>query len=385
MTILPRPTRCSAALALGLFLLPLHAGTADNEGEDISAALETLRAKASLPGLVAMAIQDGEIVAWGAAGARAQGSEEPISIDDPMHMGSCAKAMTSTMVAHLIEQGVLTWETTLAEAMPEFAKRIDPGYHDVTIEAFLKHQAGIAERRRPEVAAHHGALESMQGKPKDVRLEVLALVLSTPPSPSAAGAFDYSNFGYMTAGAMVETLTKTPWDELIARELFRPLEMKSAGVGSPSGPQAPVGHTFENDTYTALPLGPGGALPEAMGPAGLIHCNLKDWGTFVAEHLAGERGDDGLLKAETYQRLHTDHRGSKYAAGWLLGHHHWGWGDAKTITHNGSDNTWLSLVFAMPEWDLTIMVASNCFSPEAGTIMEEVKQLLLKTTGFSKD
>ncbi|MFT7679744.1 MAG: CubicO group peptidase (beta-lactamase class C family) [Planctomycetota bacterium] len=385
MSFLPSPARCCAALALGLLLIPVHAGTPKIEGEDVSASLEGLRAKAGLPGIVCMAFQEGEVVAWGAAGVRAQGSEDPMTIDDPVHMGSCAKAMTSTMIAHLIEQEVLTWETTLAQAMPEFAGGVDEGYHDITIETFLKHQAGIAERRRPEIAAHHGLLQSLKGTPQEVRLKVLAQVLSTPPSPSAEGAFDYSNFGYMVAGAMVETLTKTTWEELMAKELFGPLEMTSAGIGSPSGEHVPVGHTFEDGSYQALPPGPGGALPEAMGPAGLAHCNLKDWGIFVAEHLAGERGDDGLLTAANYQRLHTDHGGSKYAAGWGLGHHIWSWGEAKTITHNGSDNTWLSLVFAIPEWDLTIMVATNCASPTANTTIEAAKKLLLKTVGFSKD
>lgn len=222
-----------------------------------------------------------------------------MTIDDPMHMGSCAKAMTATMIARLVEQQVLTWETTIAEAMPEFAKTIDPGYHTITIEALLKHQAGIAERRRPEIAAHQEALETMRGTPREVRRKIHARVLSMSPSPSAEGAFDYSNFGYMTAGAMVETLTKKTWAELMTQELFEPLEMKSAGIGSPSGPDVPVGHTIENDQLEPLPPGPGGFLPDAMGPAGLVHCTLRDWAKFVAEHMAGERDDEGLVQAET--------------------------------------------------------------------------------------
>ncbi len=375
----------TSSVALGLLLGSLHADDSSPGGENLSATLEEYRAGAGVPGVVALAMQDGEVVAWGAAGVRAHGADAAMTIDDPMHMGSCAKAMTSTMIAHLIEKEVLTWETTIAEAMPELAKSIDPGYHEVTIEALLKHQAGIAERRRPEIAAHHGALRAMEGTAPEVRREILAKVLATPPSPSAEGAFDYSNFGYMTAGAMVETLTKTPWEELMAKELFGPLKMKSAGVGSPSGSDVPVGHVLEGDRFEPLPPGPRGALPDAMGPAGLVHCNLRDWSTFVAEHMAGERGDDGLLKAETYKRLHRDHGGSKYAAGWGLGRQTWSWGEGKTITHNGSDTTWYSFVLAIPEVDLTVLVATNSAGIGATALIPRVQELLLSTAGFGKD
>ena len=382
MKTLTRPSMLISAVTLGLLLTSSHGVDDKPAGEDVSAALERLRVESKVPGLVAMAVQDGEVVAWGAAGERAMGKKDMLSINDPMHLGSCTKSMTSTLVARLIEKEVLTWETTIAEAMPEFAKQIDEGYHSVTVEALLKHQGGIAERRRPEISSVHGKMAEMKGDPVAVRREALALVLALPPSPSAPGAYDYSNFGYMTAGAMIETLTKKSWEQLIVDELFKPLGMESAGIGSPSGEHVPVGHNQVGEALFPLRPGPGGRLPECMSPAGLAHCNLLDWSRFAAEHLAGARGEDGFLTAESYQRLQRDHGGSGYAAGWALGNLVWSWGEAKTLEHNGSDGTWLSYVMAIPDVDLTILVAVNCASSGAEAVIEDAKNLLLKTAGF---
>lgn len=382
MKTLTRSVMLLTAVASGFLLTSLTGVGQETPGENLSEALEVLRSKADVPGIVAMAVQDGEIVAWGAAGVRALGSKDPIRIDDPMHLGSCTKAMTATLVARMVEKKVLTWETTIAAAMPEFAKGIDEGYHDVTIEALLKHQAGIAERRRPELGMLYGAFDSMNGTAVEVRLEMLTKVMSLPPSPSAPGAFDYSNFGYMTAGAMLETLTGTAWEELMVEELFKPLGMKSAAIGSPAGSGVPVGHQLKNGSLVALPPGPKGTLPEAMAPAGLAHSNLFDWSRFVSEHMAGERGDGGFVTAESFQRMHRDHGGSGYAAGWGLKEFVWSWGQAKAFQHNGSDGTWLSFVMAIPDVDLTILVAVNSAGAGAEGVTPKVQDLLLRSTGF---
>lgn len=352
------------------------------EGENLSGLLEAIRKDAEVPGVVVMALQDGEVAAWAAAGVRAQGSQESITIEDPMHLGSCGKAMTSTLVARLIEDGLLDWTTTIAEALPDFAEGIDPGFHDVTIEQLMRHRGGIAERRRPEIQALYGELENITGTPNEVRLAILGRVMASPPVPPAKNGFDYSNFGYMTAGAMVEHLAKRPWEELIVEKVFRPLGMESAGVGSPSGVGVPVGHLREDDDWAPLPPGPGGVLPDCMGPAGLIHSNLADWGKFVSDHLGGERGEDGLVTSESYKRLHGDPFASRYAAGWGISKHTWSWGEGQVLAHNGSDNSWYSVVFAMPEWDLVVLAASNCAGAAGQQAAERGRDLILEELGF---
>lgn len=357
---------------------PLH------PGEDVSEDLEAVRAAASVPGMVAMALQDGEVIAWGAAGVRSIETKEPVSIDDPFHLGSCSKAMTSTLVAIYVEEGLLAWDTKIFEVLPELKEGADPGYADATIEHLVRHRAGIAERQRPEVAGIYAQFADLKGTPREQRIEVARLALVMPPHTKPGEAMDYSNYGYMTAAAMIERLTDRSWEELIVERLFVPLEMETAGVGSPYGEGVPVGHQPSGETWSAMAPGPAGLLHESMGPAGLLHSNLYDWGKFVSAHMAGARGDDGLVTAETVQRLQTDPAANAYAAGWGIGHRSFGWGEGKTISHNGSDGTWYSLVMAMPEWDLIVLIGVNSAGTGANTAATQVQEHLLKVAGFAE-
>ena len=156
--MITKPFRIALALVLGAFVLPaalpIAAGQAVDEapagssapdaaapyaGTDVSEALAEICAKTDATGLVGMALQDGEVVAFGAAGVRSIESGVAVSPTDPFHLGSCAKAITSTLVAVLIEEGVLSWDTTIGEALPELSKEFDPGYAKVRIEDLLRH------------------------------------------------------------------------------------------------------------------------------------------------------------------------------------------------------------------------------------------------------
>jgi len=150
-----------AAAALALSAFSTHPVEDPPSGEDVSAAIEAIRAESKVPGMVAMVIQDGEVLAWGAAGVRAQGTDEKVTISDPFHLGSCTKAMTSTLVATCVEEGLLAWDTKIFDVLPELKETSDSGYADATIEHLLRHRAGIAERPRPEVAAIYASFASL--------------------------------------------------------------------------------------------------------------------------------------------------------------------------------------------------------------------------------
>src|SRR6267143_1667732 len=85
---------------------------------DISDALKALRDKNDLPGLVALAVQGDRVAAQGAAGVRRRGSDAAMTINDRVHLGSCTKSMTATLIAILVAEKKLVWTTTVGEAFP---------------------------------------------------------------------------------------------------------------------------------------------------------------------------------------------------------------------------------------------------------------------------
>jgi CubicO group peptidase (beta-lactamase class C family) len=95
-----------------------------------------------------------------------------------------------------------------------------------------------------------------------------------------------------------------------------------------------------------------------MGPAGTVHCTMADWSKFAALHLQGARGNAKLLKAATFQALHTPPSGNNYAGGWLVVERPWAGGRA--LMHGGSNTTWCATVWLAPARDIAFLVATNC-------------------------
>ncbi len=339
---------------------------------DVSADLEKLRAASDLPGMACMAVRNGKLVGFGVAGVRSVKTKEKIEIDDPFHMGSCTKAMTSTLAAVLIEQGKLSWGTTIADGLPKLAKDFHPRYHDVTIELLLRHQGGIAERANPQLSGLVKKFPALKGTPVEQRREIASMVLKGAPTKPIGKGMEYSNYGYMTAAAILERISGRSWEELMVAEVFKPMGLKSAAIGSPPGKHHPVGHQKKDGKWQALDLGPGGQLPECMSPAGLVHMNLRDWATFVTQHIQGHKGSDkGLISSKSFRRLHTDTGKSGYVAGWGIGKRPWAKGEI--WTHAGSDGTWFSVVWAAPKLDLVLLAVSN-----SGTVPEACHQAVGK-------
>ncbi len=327
---------------------------------DVSTDIEKLRAASGLPGMACLAVRNGKLVGFGVAGVRSVKTKEKIEIDDPFHMGSCAKAMTSTLAAVLIEQGKLSWGTTIADGLPKLAKDFHPRYHDVTIELLLRHQGGIADYGNPEFSGLNALkrIAAKNGTPVEQRREIASMVLKGAPTKPIGKGMEYSNYGYMTAAAILEKITSRSWEELMVAEVFKPMGLKSAAIGSPPGKHHPVGHQKKGGKWQALDLGPGGRLPECLSPAGLVHMNLRDWATFVTQHIQGHKGSDkGLISSKSFRRLHTDTGKSGYVAGWGIGKRTWAKGEI--WTHSGSDGTWFSVVWAAPKLDLVLLAVSN--------------------------
>ncbi|MBN2445150.1 MAG: beta-lactamase family protein, partial [Phycisphaerae bacterium] len=319
-----------------------------------------------LPAVAAAVIRHDDIAAIGVAGVRRSGGAEPAELDDRWHLGSCTKAMTATMIGALVEQGVLSWDTTVAEALPELVDNMRAEYRDVTIEMLLAHRGGI--NGDLDVPGLWPVLWKREGTPVEQRRRMAAAMLFWPPKVPP-GEYYYANCGYGIAGHMAETVTGKPWEELMRELVFEPLGMHSAGFGVPWEGEPATDPWPHAQDGTAITPGPMADNPPAIGPGGTVHASIRDWAKFVAEHLRGARGEDGqLLKAKTYARLHrgqpTGTGDPEYALGWSVTHRDWARGaDAgdvgRCLNHAGSNNSWFSVVWIAPEADFAVLCVTN--------------------------
>ena len=334
---------------------------------DISDVLEKQRRLQGLPAVAAAVISPDQIVAQGVAGVRKLGRPEKVRINDRWHLGSCTKSFTATMIGILVEQDRLSWDTTIAEALPDLISVMQPEYQEVTIEMLLANRGGI--RHEWDVPGLWNLLWKREDTPVEERRKMAEVMLSQSPKVQP-GQYFYSNCGFGIAGHMAEVIMGKSWENLVRELVFEPLGMMSAGFGVPWEGEPPTDPWPHKEDGTSVIPGRFADNPPSIGPAGTIHASIGDWAKYIIEHLRGAQGKNGqLLKAETYRRLHQERRindseEEAYALGWMVLYRSWAKGKkfgakGRCLHHSGSNNSWYALVWLAPERDFAVIAATN--------------------------
>jgi CubicO group peptidase (beta-lactamase class C family) len=252
------------------------------------------------------------------------------------------------MLATLVEQRKLSWQSTPLDVFPEWKESVLPAYSNISLDDLFRHRAGLSPFQ--PVGAHE-----FRGFPGLAsRTDCARWVLQTPPVNQPGTTTRYSNAGPCIAAVMAERVTGQTWEDLLRRRVFAPLAI-NAGFGWPAAddPGQPWGHRPSwfgprpVDPLTAYPL------PDFFRPAGDVYMNLADYGRFLQLHLSGLQDRDSLLKRDTVRHLHTP------IGGCGLG---WGVGPVNGVMcsdHVGGAGSFLAVVTIWPGKDLAVAVATN--------------------------
>lgn len=349
---------------------PAPATTTSAQPESLNALLEELRLKHQLPALGAAVVRKGQVVAIGVCGERARGSGVLVTVDDRWHLGSCTKAMTATLAARLVDQGKLEWSQTVGRAFPDWSETIHEGWRDTRLDQLLQNRGG-APGQPPQ--ALWAQLWKRSDAPSTARRWFVQELLKQAPSKPAGTAFEYSNQGFVIAGAMLEQAGGATWEELLRTQVFEPLEMKHSGFGPPGSAEKidqPRGHRDQ-----AIAPGPAADNPAALGPAGTVHATLGDWARFAAAHAS----QTSLLKPESWRKLHQAPEGAEYAMGWGVVERSWAGGTA--LTHSGSNTLWYCTLWIAPAKEYAVMVTTNVGTGKVSQACDQVIGAVMKQCG----
>jgi hypothetical protein len=187
--------------------------------------------------------------------------------------------------------------------------------------------------------------------PNDVRAQREAAsmdALQSTPRHVPGTKYLYSNWGFVLAGHIVEELTDTTWEEVLATRLFEPLDILlnkenvSSFTGAPNNDVAPWGHLGNDQT----PCNPSTSSykcdnPSVMGPAGTFSGPVAAMAAYFAWHIRCHNGDGDnplILSQNACQELHqpADPSLGEYGYGWICTSRTWA--DGLTCTHTGSNN-----------------------------------------------
>jgi len=307
--------------------------------QDVDARARVLLEAAGSPGAM-VAVIDADGVRAGVAGVRVHGGAVAVTPDDLWHMGSNTKAMTATLAARLVEQGVIGWDSTIGDTLGALDLEIHPDLAGADLVSLLSHRSGLVANAGMLTALRLAGADTDRDAAAD-RLVYARAVLGAPGE--APGEFLYSNAGYVMAALMLETAAGDTYEALMAREVFGPLGMASAGWGPPGvagTADQPRGHRGGLFGLTVAEPGAGADNPPAMNSAGRAHMSAADLMAFLDLHRRGAAGEDtGYLSADSFARLHAPV--GDYALGW-------GVRADGTLTHSGSNTMWLVTMVVHP-------------------------------------
>jgi CubicO group peptidase (beta-lactamase class C family) len=193
---------------------------------------------------------------------------------------------------------------------------------------------------------------------------------------------------------MLEQTLDTSWEKLIQKEVFDPLEMTTAGFGA-MGKAGKIEQPWQHSALpflaklTSMPIEPGPFAdnPNAIYPAGAVHCSVRDWARFVIAHLSGKTPNGKpYLSGESLQRLHTPYAGGGYAGGWIVLERDWGGG---TVLHHGGSNTMnFALAWVAPKKRFAVLIVTNQAGSDefeaCNKVVERVLEWVLPTAEQSE-
>jgi len=336
--------------------------------------LEQARVKHGLPALAAAVVKDGKIVASGAVGVRALGSAVKVTIGDRFHLGSDTKAMTATLAGMMVDEGKLQWTSTIGDVLGPALPGLNRQLAAVTLEQLLSHTSGIPSDTNAILKLYYSPDAFHYNLPA-LRLRVLSAWKSHAPATPPGSAFHYANLDYLTVGAMLETVARISWEELITTRIYAPLGLASAGLGPQASTgklDAPVGHDVsDKGVITPMPWGPAADVPPVMGPAGSAHMSVLDFAAWAGWNAGRGKRGPALVKPDTLAAIYRPRitvaklassgpgtpKEGQYAFGW--GVVKFDWTSGPVLTHNGSNSMNLAKIIVDPDHDLGVVVMTN--------------------------
>lgn len=244
---------CLAALA------PATAGAAaDPDGRQaLQRQLEEfVRSPGGPPGAIAvLRTEEGtRVVRAGVADIR---TGRPPWPDDHMRIASTAKAFSGAVALTLVHHRVLRLDDTLRKRLPQ----LPDAWGEVTLRQLLNHTSGL-----PDYSRSAGFLDELRADPRhrfDSR-RLLDYVADQPLLFAPGSEYRYSNSDNIAVALMAEAATRTPYEELLRRLVYRPLGLHSTSL--PQGYRMPKPYLHG---YDVAPPAPPEDVSEVIGMSGV--------------------------------------------------------------------------------------------------------------------
>ena len=318
---------------------PSTVGMSSERLARIDAMLQQSVADGQIPGAVALVVRNGKIVfheAYGSADAETGRKQQS---DDIFRIASQTKAITSTAVMMLWEEGRFQLDDPISKYIPEFANpqvlqsfrygdtsyTTRPANKEITIRHLLTHTSGLGygmidgDERMKMIYKKAGATELFVAEKVYIG-DFVKKLAKLPLHHDPGERYTYS-FGLDVLGCLVEVVSGMPFDRFLRERLFDPLGMDDTWFYLPddkAGRLVDVQHKVDGQwqsfpyTYYDPDYPIKGARTFFGGGAGLSS-TAKDYATFLQMYLnGGELNGVRILSRTTIATIMKNQSGNLF-------------------------------------------------------------------------
>lgn len=180
------------------------------------------------------------------------------TLDTKFRFGSMGKMFTAVAVMQLVHSGKINLQAALGTYLPDYP---NADVKRVTVEQLLTHTGGTGDFFGPEFLAQRARMREHK--------DYIALLGSRGLAFTPGSQFQYSNYGYILLGRIVEVVSGESYYDYVQHHIFQPAGMTSTGYTpeDQSEPNRAIGYTRR--TQPALMIQPppaGGGQSGAMLP-----------------------------------------------------------------------------------------------------------------------
>ncbi len=320
---------------------PESVGMSNNRLNKIDAMLQSAVKDNQVPGVVALIARNGKIVYHMAHGAANEKGDQ-LDKNAIFRIASQTKAITSTAVMILWEEGKFRLDDPISQFIPEFgeAQILDtfnendstyttkPAEDQITIRDLITHTSGIGygvidgDDRFKKIYAKAGITDlfTTENIPIEESVKKLAKL---PLHHNPGDKFTYSE-GLDVLGYFIEVVSGMPFDEFLRKRIFDPLGMNDTWFYLPKEKHnrlVAVQHKKDGQwknypvTFYDTEYPKKGAKRFFSGGAGLSS-TAKDYATFLQMYLNnGKLNGNRILSRTTVQSIMGNQTGDKFGEG----------------------------------------------------------------------
>jgi CubicO group peptidase (beta-lactamase class C family) len=382
VTVMCERVLFAAALAAASFLVPGAAGATDARQQSFAAAVDDAVARYNLPGIAVGVVEEGEVIAVETRGELVAGSGDAVDRDTIFKIASNSKAMTTALLARLVDAGKLAWDDPVVKHLPGFRMHDPWVTREIQVRDLLIHNSGLG--------AGAGDLMLWPEPNLFTREDVIAGLAHLVPETSFRSRYAYDNTLYIVAGEVAAAAGGAPYDALMRREVFEPLGLDRCRVGEWRVDEAgnvAQPHMRVDGRNVAIREDSDVVPDVPMAAAGGIRCSLDDMLAWARMWLSPETvglvdGKPWLSQAqrEAVWTTHTpmpltrrmrawdDSHFSAYGYGWRLTDVDGTW----KVSHTGTLSGMYSALTLLPEKNAGFVILINGNADEARTVLTQV-------------